>query len=413
MRVALALTIAVACTLTARADETAPSRDFALSGCRVITAAGDDIPDGVVVVKGGKIAAVGAREGTKVPRGVRVVDAGGKVVSPAFVHVASRIGLRGNGGGGSSTTDPAKTVADELNPWLEPNRWAAATGFATLGLMPGQGIVGGRGAAVRAGAADLESMTRREDAFLRVDVTQGTRFVGTLAGQLSIGRKDLDAHAKWKREHAEWQEKKKAAEAAKKKPPAEPKEPKLNESRSAYHKVLRGEMALLCLVGSSSDVVSLSEALADEAVRGNDLRLVCMLTGDSFRAASQLLDLDATCVVRAGLTSWPNTTQTICPAVYLRNAGLRVVLLPKDDNRGGLRDYTYDLARVIEAGFPRDDAWRAATADAATVLGVQKTTGTIEKDRGADLILWSGDPLLATSRLEQVWIDGTAVEDTP
>ena len=97
MRLAVALTLAAACAVPAHADEAAPpSGSFAISGCRVITAAGDAIDDGVVVVKKGKIAEVGPREGTKVPRGVAVVDARGKVLTPAFVHVASRIGLRGS-----------------------------------------------------------------------------------------------------------------------------------------------------------------------------------------------------------------------------------------------------------------------------------------------------------------------------
>ena len=407
----VALALIVASAGFARADDAPPSRDFALSGCRVITAAGADIADGVVLVREGKIAAVGARADVKVPRGVALVRAEGKVVSPAFVHVASRIGLRGNGGGNANAVDPDRTVADELNPWLDANRWSAANGFATLGLLPGAGIVGGRGVVVRAAAEDVESMTRKPDAFLRVDVEQGSRFVSTIAGQLSIGRKDLDAHAKWKGEHAEWETKKKEAEAAKTKPPAEPKEPTLNASRDAYHKVLRGEMAMLCMLGNAADVVSLSEALADEGVRGAELRLVCVLSGDAFRAAPQLLDLGATCVVRAANTAWPNTDQTISPAVYLANAGLDVVLMPRDDGRAGLGNYTMDLARTAEVGMARDAVWRAACADAAELLGVADKTGTIQKDRQADLILWSGDPLLATSRLERVWIDGVAVED--
>ena len=413
MRAALLPALVVAAAAVAQADQAPPARDFALSGCRVVTAAGDDIADGVVLVRGGKIAEVGPRADVKVPRGVLVVRAEGKVVTPAFVHVASRIGLRGNGGGGGENVDPARTVAEELNPWLDGNRWSAGNGFATLGLLPGAGIVGGRGAVVRTAADDLKSMTRREDAFLRVDVTQGTRFVSTLAGQLSVARKDLDAHAKWQREHTEWQEKKKQAEAEKKKVPDEPKEPKLNESRAPYHAVLKGESALLCLVGSSSDVVSLSEALADESVRGDRLRLYCVLSGDAFRAAPQLLDIDATCVVRATLTSWPNTMQTVNPATYLRNAGLDVIFMPRDDAREGLRNYPLDLAQMVGAGFPRGAVWPAATAAAAELLGVADKTGAIRKDLHADLILWSGDPLLATSRLERVWIEGAPVEDTP
>jgi len=400
-----------AAALPALADEAVPAKDFALTGCRVIPGEGAVIEDAVVVVEDGKIVAVGSREDVKVPPGVSVVDASGKVLTPAFVHAGTRLGLRGNGGGSSTTADPLKNVVDELNPWLDANRWSASNGFGTLGLLPGSGMVGGVGAAVRTAAPDVESMVRGEKALLRVDVTQGSRFSSTLGGQLSIARKDLDKHAKWKRDHAAWEIAKKKAEADKKKVPKEPKEPELSDARAAYHAVLRGDMALYCRVTSSADVTSLVEALADERVRGSDLRLYCVVSGGAIRNADQLLDLGATCVVQASLTSWPNTNQTVCPAVILRNAGLPVVLVPRSDSRSGLLNYMTDLATVIEAGFPEDEAWHATTAGPADLLGVGDAVGRIAKDHQADLVLWSGNPLLPTTRMERVWIAGEPVED--
>jgi len=404
-----ALGLLLACGAAAADDarpagDSPPSGDFVLTGCRVIPGEGDVIEDGAVVVAEGKIVAVGKRDEVELPRGVRVVDASGKVLTPAFVHAGTRLGLRGNGGGGSTTVDPANKVVDELNPWLDGNRWSASNGFGTLGLLPGSGMVGGV-------AADVESMVRREDVLLRVDVTQGARFVSTLGGQLSIARKDLDKHAKWTVDHAKWETDKKKAEAEKKKAPKEPKEPTLSESRAAYHAVLRGDMALYCRVTSSADVTSLVESLADERVRGDDMRLYCVVSGSAFRGAQQLLDLGATCVVSASLSSWPGTDQTICPAVMLRNAGLPVVLVPRSDSRAGLLNYTTDLATVIEAGFPESEAWEAATSGPADLLGVGDIAGRITKDRHADLVLWDGDPLLPTTRIERVWIAGEVVED--
>jgi len=96
-----------------------------------------------------------------------------------------------------------------------------------------------------------------------------------------------------------------------------------------------------------------------------------------------------------------------------RGAGCRVVLLPRDDSRNGLRDFPTALAQTVRAGFPRDEALRAATANAAEVLGLTSETGSIEKGRRADLVLWSGDPLGSAPRIESVWIDGRRVEETP
>ena len=63
-----------------------------LKGATVHTAAGPAIPNGVVVIDGGKIAAVGG-PGTPIPAGATVVDASGRHVAPAFFAPASLVGL--------------------------------------------------------------------------------------------------------------------------------------------------------------------------------------------------------------------------------------------------------------------------------------------------------------------------------
>ena len=63
-----------------------PAATVAIVGARVVTMRGDEvIPDGVVVVRENRIAAVGPRASTPVPPGATVVDAAGKTVIPGLV----------------------------------------------------------------------------------------------------------------------------------------------------------------------------------------------------------------------------------------------------------------------------------------------------------------------------------------
>lgn len=70
-------------------------------------------------------------------------------------------------------------------------------------------------------------------------------------------------------------------------------------------------------------------------------------------------------------------------------------------------------ARALWAGAPHDTLWRALTVDAARLAGVGDRVGAIEVDRDADLVLWSGDPLDLSSRIEAVWIDGKPAWKAP
>jgi len=69
---------------TQKADK--PAATVAIVGARVVTMKGDEvIPDGVVVVRENRIAAVGARASTPVPPGATVIDAAGKTIIPGLV----------------------------------------------------------------------------------------------------------------------------------------------------------------------------------------------------------------------------------------------------------------------------------------------------------------------------------------
>ena len=406
------LTLAVAAAVlpwtTSRADDGA----FAVAGCRVITGTGAEIESGIVVVKGGRIESVGPWVKGQEPAGIELITAAGKVLAPAFIHPATRLGMRDELPGGDDIVEPTRSAATELNPWLPANAWTTANGFATLGLLPARGIVGGRGVAVRSSAASVETMVRKDDAFLRCDVS-GAKFAGAFAAALAEARKDMDAQVAYDKALADFPAAKAKAETEKQPVPKEPEKPKIEPARDAYRKVLRGEMALLMTVESSAEAHLAATALADERVRGRAMRIFVLANGESYRAAGELADLGATCLVRAGLANWPNSTDRVCPAVLFRSAGCRVALLPRDDSRSGLRDFPLALAQTVRAGFPRTEIFRAAAATPADMLGLAEDTGSIDKGRRADLVLWSGDPLGSVPRIDKIWIDGRAVEETP
>src|SRR5689334_22689918 len=71
-----------------------PAGDFAVVGASLETASDRGrIEDGVLVVRAGKIAAVGTRGETPVPEGVPVVDGRGRTLMPGIVDPHSHMGV--------------------------------------------------------------------------------------------------------------------------------------------------------------------------------------------------------------------------------------------------------------------------------------------------------------------------------
>ncbi|KHL24661.1 amidohydrolase [Croceibacterium mercuriale] len=75
-------------SLAMEVDAAKPTATVALTGARILTMATPDggiVEDGVVVIRGDRIVAVGPRASTPVPAGATVVDATGKTIMPGLV----------------------------------------------------------------------------------------------------------------------------------------------------------------------------------------------------------------------------------------------------------------------------------------------------------------------------------------
>ena len=84
------------------------AQDVAIKGATIITIANGDIQNGTIVVRNGKIAAVG--QNVTVPAGVRVIDGTGKFVMPGIIDAHSHAALEGGINEGSESVTPEVQV---------------------------------------------------------------------------------------------------------------------------------------------------------------------------------------------------------------------------------------------------------------------------------------------------------------
>src|SRR3984885_8049508 len=138
-----------------------------VQGARILPITAPPIAQGVLVIKGGKIVAVGEAGKVQIPAGAKVQDATGKVIMPGIVDSHSHIGIMGNptvsdsqdGNEGSGPIQPGLRALDAIDP-ADPNiRMATAGGVTTANIMPGSGnVMGGQTAYVKLRGNTIEQM---------------------------------------------------------------------------------------------------------------------------------------------------------------------------------------------------------------------------------------------------------------
>ncbi|MBT3497767.1 MAG: hypothetical protein HN463_02720, partial [Gemmatimonadales bacterium] len=151
----LTLTVSTALLLLGAARSLS-AQDVALTGGVIHTAAGDVFEGGTVVVRDGKVTAVG--NDVTVPRGVPVVDVSGRTIIPGMLDNHSHIGFDVRDVNERSTTfTPRYRIMDVLSP--DERYWFNAVdgGVTTIVTGPGSGSVSsGQSAVVKTWGAVWE-----------------------------------------------------------------------------------------------------------------------------------------------------------------------------------------------------------------------------------------------------------------
>ena len=400
----------------------------------VHTGTGAVFAPGAVAVEGGRIVEVGPEVG--VPPGATILDRPDGVLLPGFVDGHTRLGLRAAGPQGSAGNLPTQVnVAAALVP-EDPSFVAArAAGVTTALVTPGgRGNVVGTAAVVKTGGG-APSERVLSDGNIEVSLAGMPDLPGALQGlrdavagarkhheawekygkDLEVygkARKDYDA-AKGKRDEEEKaaaakkeEPKKDEAKKDEKKPdlvePKEPGKPGVNPALDAWRDLFRGKGRIFCRAASSAELLGAVKVLKEEA----KLDLVLVQADEAWRVAPALKKAGVGVLLGPRVT-FPDEGKTVNAARGLAAAGVPFGFA--SDASMGSRDLPLLAAWAVRHGLGAPAAIRALTLDAARVLGVDGRTGSLEPGKDADMVLLSGDPFRAATRVKAVWIGGKAV----
>jgi imidazolonepropionase-like amidohydrolase len=94
-------------------------------------------------------------------------------------------------------------------------------------------------------------------------------------------------------------------------------------------------------------------------------------------------------------------------ATLLQEAGVSVVVAQSD--AAHFRDLRQAAGNEVRNGMPWEDALRTVTLAPAEAALVADRYGSLDAGKVANVVVWSGDPLELSSRVEHLFIRGQAV----
>lgn len=388
------------------------AQDIAIRGGEVHTMAGPMITDGVVVIKDGKIIAVGPAASTPIPEGFTVVEA--KVVTPGLVDARTVVGLAGylnqdhdqDQLDESAPVQPQLRAIDAYNPGDALVGWLRGFGVTTIhtGHGPGALVSGQTMVAKTVGTTADEAVIVRAAmvaANLGPSALAGSgKAPGTRAKQIAMLRQALIA--------AKQGEAPKPAKKGEAKPGPD-KPPSLD--MLTMRDVLSRKLPLLVTAHRAQDIMS---ALRLREEFGIDLVLdgaaEAYLLTDQIKAAGVKVILHPPMARQYGeLENASFTTGAVLHAAgipFAYQSGYESYV-PKS------RVVLFEAAIAAANGLSRDEALASITINAARVIGMDKQVGSLEVGKDGDAALFDGDPFEYTSHVVGVVVDGKPVSAVP
>ena len=388
--------------------------DIVVRGQRVFPVSGPAIEDGVVVVRDGRITAVGPADRVAIPTDLPVRRAA--VVVPGLVDARTVVGLSGQYNvdtdqdqlDGGAPLQPELRAVDGYNPRERLVAWVASLGVTTVhtGHAPGA-VISGQTMVVKTVPGPVDEHLLVPEAMVAATLgpgaqAEGREAPGTGPKGVAMLRAQLIAADAWRtRRDAAAADDDKTA-------------PDRDLGLETLAAVLDGRRPLLVTAHRSQDILTalrLREEFGIPMVLDGASEAYLVL--DQIRAAGVSVIVHPTMQRAGGLWDAAETVNaTMRNAALVRAAGIPMAL------QSGFESYVpktrvvlFEAGVATAYGLAWADALAAITLDAARLLGVDDRVGSLEVGKDGDLALYDGDPFEYTTHCVGTIIDGHVVSD--
>ncbi|GGN29478.1 amidohydrolase [Lentzea pudingi] len=381
--------------------------DIAITGGYVVPVDGSPVEGGTVLIRDGKIVAVGGD--VEIPDGAEVVDADGAWVLPGFVEAHAHIGVHeeAEGWAGQDTnemTDPVGArmrALDAINPADLGFADALSGGVTTAVIKPGSGNpIGGQTVAIKCWGRTVDEMLVKEPVSVKSALGENPKRVYGDKGKLPSTRQGVAAVIRDQLTKAQDYAVKKA-EAAK-----DGKAFDRDNTMEILGKVLSGELGW-CQHAHRADDIATAIRLSEEF----GYRLILNHGTEGHLIADVIADKQIPVIIGPLFTSRSK--------VELRNRGLRnpgilaragvELAITTDHPVVPIHFLVHQATLAVKEGLDSDVALRSITTVPARIMGLDDRVGSLKVGLDGDVVIWSGDPLDVMSRALRVFVQGRSV----
>lgn len=391
---------------------------YAITHAKIFPVSGAPIEDGTIILKDGKIAAVGAS--VEAPQGAQVIDGKGLQVYPGLFDAVTQMGLS-EISAVSATVDSTETgpynpdvvAATAVSPSSEHIPVTRAAGITEVVAVPGsggfdfsgsRGVIGGQASAIHLAGWTINDMLIKKSAGMAVNWPSLETRTFDFSTFLFKEKPFAEAKKEYEKrvdELSEWLDR--ARHYAQALGHGQGADYKADVKLEALAPVVRGQLPLLVFADEGRDIRN-----AVEYAEKQKLRMVICGGAEAYKVKDLLRSKNVPVVLRPMLTEPRDEDEAydrqLTQPAELAKAGVKFAIASFDN--AFARRLGQNAANAVAYGLPREEALKAVTLYPAEILGLSGQVGTLEPGKVANVIVTNGDPLEVNTSVRYVFIKG-------
>lgn len=382
-------------------------------GGRIITMAGGDYPEGVLHLKNGKIAAVGAKGEIPIePQGdeqVLMVKEG--LIMPGILEAHCHMGIteekKGMEGDDCNETvnplTPALRAIDAINTMDAAFDDAVRAGITGAMIGPGSSnVVGGQFVFLKTRGRRIDDLIVKEPAAMKIAFGENPKVNYSGQGKMPSTRMAIASLLR--------QELTEAVDYYRRKREAQQKNESFQEdfTKECWIPVLEKKIPLKAHVHRVDDIFT-----AIRIAKEFDLRMTLDHCSEGHLIARELAAEGYPAIVGPDLASRSKIevqNMAFKTAGVLNRAGV-MTAITTDHPVSLIQSLPLCAGLAVKAGLPMEEGFKALTCYPAVICGVEDRLGTLEVGKDADIAIFNGNPMEVFTRTLYTIIDGRIVYD--